>query len=180
MNNALLSKSKTSDYLLGRVPAIALWFLVLCLIIQVCLWGWNETREIYTRQLPVERWVEYDSVQFINRTLNGSLKMASTSAYHLELDEVVWVDNLWCNATPNLVAPRDLVFWSSQKVEASKFGPQPLTVGEWTYTGATPTKSVRACEMRSTLTIENSGVIKTKQVRSEPFVIRPVDPTRDG
>ncbi len=149
--------SRTIRYIGGRIPAIAILFIILVFTAEAAATVLERFEEWQVARIEQTEVFEYVAVEYVETTDDGLL-MVSTAAWHQHVDRIEWVDRLDCSGT-----------WSSQRFEAADREPVELRSVEWPYVQPYPTDG-RECRMVSVISAEARGRVFVQQIESAPFI----------
>lgn len=149
------------EAIVKRLGIIAVSIAVCTVGVATLLWSVSEISDRLHARTPVDQIFEYQSVEFAGFTDDGDLSMLSVSEWHVDVDRIVWVDQLRCDEGG---------IYSTQATEGRAKKAAPLGVAPWVYSGAVPMFS--DCFIRATITATVRGNDFTQQIDSGTFSTR--------
>lgn len=155
---------KPPPRLVELVTRFAFWLVIVTVVGQALVGTAGFARRAWVDRIPVETYVEYESVTYKGVTDDGKLRMHSLSVWHERVDRVVWTDVLMCET--------DDVWsvYSTQEFPKRNHGPDPLNISPWFFSAPWPSDG-SLCYMDSTITVAVAGgTAKSLTVKSDRFV----------
>ena len=151
-------------WLASRIPSVIVWVVLGLLAYQVTEIGWAQYQSLQDRRLEdraADEIFEYFAVNYVGRT-RSSLVFTSDAAWYEPVDEIQWVDRLFCDdqvysSLPNFAGPRE---------------PEPRTdtpVG-WNYTADIPDEGeFEECYLEARIVVRADGRTYSQVIESGRF-----------